>query len=281
MKKEQSETQISKSIWFGHIILMHFVQILCTFPLKNKTNSSLCRPCCSVSLTTPSPSQQLWLLKCWTILPTTAQTESPLVHSVHLRIEISQLFPRLILCRSPAEDLARFWSSSSRHGGLRCVMAAGGESRAGGEPTSSQLLSWWWWPQRLVAMGDGSCLSDPSPLVLSPALLIHAAARHCGSTGGRVKRTAVNEFRRNRDSPPLLFILFPHRLPSFSPSFLMDVCHVQWCLRNVGLSWSITAKYSFSLTHTHTGHPPPHTHTYNWALCNDMYTPIRHWHCTH
>lgn len=52
-----------------------------------------------------------------------------------------------------------------------------------------------------VAMGDGGCLSDPSPIVLSPALLIHAAARHCGSEGGRAERTAVNEFRRNRDSP--------------------------------------------------------------------------------
>lgn len=194
-------------------------------------------------------------------------------------------FSRLILRRSPAEDLARFWSSSSRHGGLRCVTAAGGESRASREPPPPpQIVVLVMVATAVVAMGDGGCLSDPSPLVLSPALLIHTAARHCGNEGGRVERTAVNEFRRNRDSP--LSSLFSFCFPTASPSFLMDVCHVQRCLRNVGLSWSIMAKYSFCLTHTHTHarkhmHARMHTHSHTQSPWNDTYTPIRRWHCTH
>lgn len=99
--------------------------------------------------------------------------------------------------------------------------------------------------------GDGGCLSDLSPLVLSPALLMHAAARHCGSAGGRAERTTVNEFRRNRGSPsalPLSFLCHSLSLPPPSPSlllfslsillfpsFLMGVCLVRVCIKNVGL----------------------------------------------
>lgn len=46
--------------------------------------------------------------------------------------------------------------------------------------------------RRAGCHGDGGCLSDPTPpmppppptLALSPALLMHTAAQHCGSEGG-------------------------------------------------------------------------------------------------
>lgn len=57
-------------------------------------------------------------------------------------------FSRLILCRSPAVDLASLWSGSSRHGGPHCATSVGGEldQRGRGIPPvcAQQLLSWQW-----------------------------------------------------------------------------------------------------------------------------------------
>lgn len=50
-------------------------------------------------------------------------------------------FSRLILCRSRAVDLVCFWSSSSRHGGPRCVMAAGGELGQQGRGDTPRVCS--------------------------------------------------------------------------------------------------------------------------------------------
>lgn len=114
--------------------------------------------------------------------------------------------------------------------------------------------------------GDGGCLSDPSPPVLSPALLMPTAAQHCGSAGGRAERTTVNEFRRNGDSPFALSPLWCSPSPLITS--LCAPLHFSWvsvlyecALRMGGPPRSIMTKCTFPRVHTHTHrshvHPPP------------------------
>lgn len=126
--------------------------------------------------------------------------------------------------------------------------------------------------------GDGGCLSDPSPLVLSPALLMHTAAQHCGSAGGRAERTTVNEFRRNGDSP-----FAPSPLWCSPSPLITSLCaplHFSWvsvlcecALRMGGPPRSIMTKCTFppvrAHTHTRTDHTciphPRHHHAHSHA----------------
>lgn len=105
-----------------------------------------------------------------------------------------------------------------------------------------------------------ACLTRPPRAVT--VLLMHAAARYCGSEVGRAERTTVNEFRRKRDS--LCFAQFPcHPFLCVAPSPLasplpLSPSHFSWvsvlcdCALTMWVSHDLSRQNALSLYLTHT-----------------------------